>query len=138
MISWGGLAMSEIEPRAHWYRQVTAATSKHRYLKSAGTMLFFALFFVGYFYLLESPRHAPTLMPTVWLDRLIGFQPMTLPLYLSLWVYVSLPPALLETRRELYGYGIAMAATCVTGLVIFYSGRRRYRPRTLTGLPTRG
>jgi membrane-associated phospholipid phosphatase len=43
-----------------------------------------------------------------------------LPLYASLWVYVSLPPALLATRRELYGYGGAMAVTCVAGLVIFF------------------
>ena len=45
---------------------------------------------------------------------------MALPLYISLWVYVSLPPALLATRRELYGYGAAMAATCLVGLIIFY------------------
>ena len=40
-------------------------------------------------------------MPVIWLDRLIGFQPQALPIYLSMWVYVSLPPALLSTRREL-------------------------------------
>ena len=39
---------------------------------------------------------------------------------ISLWVYVSLPPALLATRRELYGYGIAMAGTCLAGLIVFY------------------
>ena len=106
--------------REHWISHVKAATSQHRYLKSIGTMLFIALFFAGYFYVLERPRHAPTLMPVTGLDRLIGFQPLAFPLYLSLWVYVSLPPALLETRRELYGYGIAMAATCLAGLLIFY------------------
>jgi membrane-associated phospholipid phosphatase len=37
-----------------------------------------------------------------------------------LWLYVSIPPALLATRQELYGYGLAMAATCLTGLIIFY------------------
>jgi membrane-associated phospholipid phosphatase len=31
-----------------------------------------------------------------------------------------LPPALLETRRELYGYCALMAGLCLTGLVIFY------------------
>jgi len=46
--------------------------------------------------------------------------PQTLPLYLSLWVYVSLPPALLATRRELYGYGLSITATCISGLLIFY------------------
>jgi len=109
-----------MEQQAHWISQFKAATSQHRYLKSIGTMLFIALFFVGYFYVLERPQHAPTLMPVTSLDRVIGFQPLAFPLYLSLWVYVSLPPALLETRRELYGYGIAMAATCLAGLMIFY------------------
>jgi membrane-associated phospholipid phosphatase len=37
-----------------------------------------------------------------------------------LWVYVSLPPALLATRRELYAYGISMAGTCLAGLSVFY------------------
>jgi hypothetical protein len=83
-------------------------------------MLFIALFFVGYFYVLERPRYAPTIVPSTLLDRMIGFEPLALPLYLSLWVYVSLLSALLETRRELCGYGIAMAATCMTGLLIFY------------------
>jgi membrane-associated phospholipid phosphatase len=41
-------------------------------------------------------------------------------LYVSLWVYVSLPPALIATRRELYRYGTAMAATCLAGLIVFY------------------
>ena len=112
--------MREIGQRSHWFSQVKAATSKHRYLKAIGTMLFIALFFVGYFFVLYRPHHAPTLMPVISLDRLIGFQPIALPLYLSLWIYVSLPPALLKTRRELYGYGIAMAATCLAGLTIFY------------------
>jgi len=41
-------------------------------------------------------------------------------MYISLWVYVSLPPALLATRRELYGYGLAMTGTCLAGLAVFY------------------
>jgi membrane-associated phospholipid phosphatase len=59
-------------------------------------------------------------MPITLLDRLIGFQPQALPMYLSLWVYVSLPPLLLATRRELYDYGLAMAGTCLAGLFVFY------------------
>lgn len=59
-------------------------------------------------------------MPIILLDRLIDFQPLALPMYLSLWLYVSLPPALLATRRELYGYGLVMAATCLVALIVFY------------------
>jgi membrane-associated phospholipid phosphatase len=89
-------------------------------LKSIGTTLFISLFFIAYFYLLKEPAYSAAVMPITFLDRLISFQPMALPLYISLWVYVSLPPALLATRRELYGYGMAMAGTCLAGLLVFY------------------
>jgi len=90
------------------------------YLKSIGTPLFIGLFFGAYLYLLKNPVYPTTVMPITLLDHLIGFQPLALPIYISLWVYVSLPPALLATRRELFGYAIAMAGTCLAGLVIFY------------------
>ena len=112
--------MNENNQRTPWYRQAVAAISTHVYLKSIGTMLFIALFFGAYFYVLNAAVYPPTVMPVTLLDRLIGFQPLALPLYLSLWVYVSLPPALLGTRRELFGYAMAMAATCLAGLMIFY------------------
>jgi len=112
-----------IEPvlnKMPWYHQAAAVVSKHIYLKSVGTMLFIGVFFGAYFYLLKFPSYPSTVMPFTGLDRLIGFVPQTLPLYLSLWVYVSLPPALLATRRELYGYGLSITATCISGLLIFY------------------
>ncbi len=105
---------------APWRHQVAAAASKYSYVKAIGTMLFIALFFVGYFYVLQRPIGTPTILSATVLDRLIDFQPLALPVYLSLWVYVSLPPALLETRCELLGYTIAMTAMCLTGLTIFY------------------
>jgi membrane-associated phospholipid phosphatase len=83
-------------------------------------MLFIGVFFGAYFYLLKEPAYPTTVMPVIFLDRLIGFHPLALPLYISLWVYVSLPPALLETRRELYDYGLVMAGTCLAGLIVFY------------------
>lgn len=89
-------------------------------LKAIGTPLFIALFFGAYFYVLKHPAYPTTLMPLIALDRLIPFQPLTFYIYVSLWVYVSLPPALLVLRRELYGYGAAMAAMCLAGLAIFY------------------
>ena len=83
-------------------------------------MLFISLFFGAYFYLLKSPAFPTTVMPFTLLDQLIGFQPLAMPLYVSLWIYVSLPPALLATRRELYGYGVTMTGTCLAGLIVFY------------------
>ena len=103
-----------------WYRQAAAVIPRHLILKSIGTTLFISLFFGAYFYLLKSPAYPTTVMPLTRQDLLNGFEPQTMPLYVSLWVYVSMPPALLATRRELHGYGMAMAATCLAGLVIFF------------------
>ncbi len=103
-----------------WYRQVAEVIPRHLLLKSVGTTLFIGLFFAAYLYLLKDPAYPTTVMPITWPDRLIDFQPWALPMYLSMWLYVSLPPALLATRRELTEYGIAMAATCLLGLLVFY------------------
>ncbi|MFA6921234.1 MAG: phosphatase PAP2 family protein [Gallionella sp.] len=103
-----------------WHRQVAAVIPRHIHIKALGTTLFISLFFAAYFYLLKSPAYPLTVMPVTLPDRLIGFAPQALPVYLSLWVYVSLPPALLATRRELYGYALAMTATCLAGLIVFY------------------
>jgi len=103
-----------------WYRQLAAVIVQHMLLKSLGTMLFITVFFGAYFFLLKNPASAVTVMPLTGLDRLIGFEPRAMPLYVSLWVYVSLPPALLATPQALFAYARAMASTCLIGLVIFY------------------
>lgn len=112
--------MNENRPQLNWYQWAARAIPKHVYLKSIGTTLFIAVFFGAYFYLLKHPAYQITVMPITLLDHLIGFQPQALPIYLSLWLYVSLPPAFFSTRRELYGYGMAMALMCMTALIIFY------------------
>ena len=112
--------MNENNQQMPWYRQTAAVMSRHVALKGIGTTFFIGLFFGAYLYLLKNPAYPITVMPITLLDRLIGFQPQALFLYLSLWVYVSLPPALLATRRELYGYGLAIAGTCLAGLIVFY------------------
>ncbi len=103
-----------------WYRQIAAALCQHVLLKAIGTPLFIGVFFGAYFYVLKNPAYPTTVMPFTWLDQMIRFQPQAMLLYVSLWVYVSLPPALLATRRELYRYGMAMAGTCLVGLFVFY------------------
>jgi len=114
------ISMQKERQKIPWHSQATVLISKHVYLKSIGTMLFISLFFAAYFYLLTYPVYPVTVMPITTLDELIPFQPVTLPLYLSLWLYVSLPPALLATRRELYEYSLAMTLTSFIGLTIFY------------------
>jgi len=85
----------------------------------AGTMLGMAAFFAAYFWVLNHPLHPVTVMPLTAVDRWIGFQPWTLPLYLSLWLYVSLVPALMIDRRELASCGVAWTALSAVGLGIF-------------------
>ena len=106
--------MSTSHLQIPWYRQAAAVIPKYWYLKSTGTMLFIGVFFGAYFYLLKHPAYPITVMPITWLDRWIAFQPRALPIYLSLWVYVSLPPIFLTSRREMYRYGISMAAAWPT------------------------
>ena len=112
--------MSENNQQHPWHRQAAQALTQHTYLKGIGTMLFIGLFFGAYFYLLKHPTYPITVMPVTWLDRMIPFQPLAMPFYLSLWVYVSLPPALLASHREIFHHGAAISVTCLAGLSIFY------------------
>jgi len=96
------------------------AVSRHFFLKGVGTAVFIGLFFAAYFYLLKNPAFPVAVMPRTWADQLFGFAPLALPVYLSLWVYVSLPPLFFSDRRELLRYGVAIALTCLCGLAVFY------------------
>lgn len=88
-------------------------------LKAIGTTSVITVFFLLYLYLLKNPIFPITEMPLTALDRMIGFQPSALVFYVSLWVYVGLPPALIETRRQLVNYGWAVGTLCLVGLAIF-------------------
>jgi membrane-associated phospholipid phosphatase len=113
-------AINENEMQRPWYRKAAEVIPKHLYLKGFGTTLFISLFFVAYFYLLKHPAYPSILMQITQVDRLVSFQHLSLPVYLSLWVYISLPPAFLASRRALYEYAAAMSLMCITGLIIFY------------------
>lgn len=93
---------------------------QHFWLKSIGTTAFMWVFFVAYFYLLRYPDGHVTTMPLLAVDRWIGFQPWALPIYLSLWVYVSLPASLMSSRSEIVGYGLRIGGLCLIGLGVFY------------------
>ena len=112
--------MIESSQKTPWYRQAAGVIPEHLVLKSIGTTVFISVFFFAYFHVLGHPAYPTTVMPVIWLDRLISFEPLALPVYLSLWLYVSLLPAFFATRPELYRYGLAMTLMCVFGLSIFY------------------
>lgn len=90
------------------------------WFKCFGTIGFTAIFFGAYIYLLKNPSAQVTTMPVTMIDRLVTFEPQALIIYLSLWVYVSLPPILMPTRREVVEYGIWIGSVCLIALTIFY------------------
>ena len=69
--------------------------------------------------LLNHTRSPVTTIPQIFLDRLIPFQPWALALYVSLWIYVPLAPALITERRELLSYGWATGALSAAGFAVF-------------------
>jgi membrane-associated phospholipid phosphatase len=91
----------------------------HWCFKAIGTMAFTALFFFFYFYLLSNPLFSPIQMPLTLWDNFVGFTPEFLYFYLSLWVYVSLVPALMKSKRELIRYGIYVGLLCLIGISIY-------------------
>lgn len=90
------------------------------WLKSIGTTAFTTVFFLAYIYLLKHPASEVTVMPTVWLDEWIDFQPWALVPYLSLWAYVSLPPLFMTRWWDIVDYGWRIGVMCLIGLGIFY------------------
>ncbi len=98
-----------------------AARALHLFwFKCFGTAGFTALFFAAYLYLLKHPAYPVLTVPSTAADRLVAFEPSVLPLYLSLWIYVSIPPMLMDSRGEIARYGIWIGLMCLAGLSIFY------------------
>ncbi len=90
------------------------------WFKFFGTSAFMTLFFWAYLYLLKNPAFPVRTMPLTLLDHWIGFSPLALIPYLSLWLYCGLPVTLMPNRPRLYHYGAWIAAMCLLALSIFY------------------
>jgi PAP2 superfamily len=103
-----------------WTVQLWQRMRRYLWLKAIGISLFMWVFFIGYFHLLRNPVFPVTQMPLTALDLAIPFQPGTVIAYLTLWVYVGIPPGLLLSFRQLVVYGLWAAALCLTGLACFY------------------
>jgi membrane-associated phospholipid phosphatase len=106
-------------PSAGWLRE---AGSRMRFMwltKMTGTVAIMTAFFIGYFWLLNHARYPVTTIPPIFIDRMVAFQPWTLPLYVSLWIYVPLAPALLVDRREMASYAVAAVALSMVGFGVF-------------------
>ncbi|MFT3760291.1 phosphatase PAP2 family protein [Thauera sp.] len=114
------LQLSDAVRELPWFRQIASRIILLWPLKAVGTSLFMALFFWGYFGVLESPLRAAVVMPVTAVDRWVPFTELALPVYVSLWLYVSLMPALLGSFRALLYFGFWVAALCLFCLSIFW------------------
>ncbi len=104
----------------HWTRALRQRFLHLFWLKTLGIIGFLWLFFVAYFQLLRAPSGPAQVMPLTALDHAIAFQPNALWAYVSLWVYVGIPPGIQPNLRALLAYGAWIAALCLTGLGIFW------------------
>lgn len=111
-------AVSSMKPQ--WPQRIADRLVRYWPLKALGTSLFMALFFWAYFQVLHHPDGVPWVMPRIWLDDWVAFTPYSFPIYASLWVYVSLPPALMGNLRALILYGLWVGLMCLLCLALFW------------------
>lgn len=103
-----------------WVHGLGVRLRHYLLLKAVGTTAFISVFFVGYFHVLRATAGEAIVMPLTAVDDLVGFQPAALYAYVSLWLYVGLPPAVMLGLRELLAYGAWAAALCIVGLACFW------------------
>lgn len=106
-------------PPGSWVQELARRAMHLWWLKSAGTALFMVLFFYSYFEILRYPVYPVTEMPTTRIDDWVSFSPSGFYVYVSLWLYTLLVPALQPTAVRFFAYGCSIGALCATGLVCF-------------------
>lgn len=79
-----------------------------------------SFFFWAYFFLLKNPAFPVLTMPLTVVDQWIGFSPLALIPYFSLWIYCTLPVTLMPARARLLNFGVWIGAMCLFALSIFY------------------
>lgn len=112
-------AASRVVEQAEWPVELWQRIRTLWVRKMLATTFGCSAFMVVYFWILHHPLYPVTMMPVTTIDRAIGVEPLMLPLYLSLWLYVSLVPALLKTGREFNLYAFSTFVLSVIGLGIF-------------------
>jgi membrane-associated phospholipid phosphatase len=121
MTAFESAATRDVRPAAAGLaRTLVTRVRLHFWFKFFGTIALTASFFAAYVYLLKNPAGAVTTVPRTWLDDRIAFEPLALPVYLSLWLYVALPAALMTTRSQVIDYGLRIGVLCMAGLAVFY------------------
>ncbi|GAC1626556.1 MAG: hypothetical protein NVS9B10_14590 [Nevskia sp.] len=102
-----------------WHRRLRHRAAALWQFKTLSACVIAFTFFAGYFALLDHPQFAVTPMPVTWLDGVVDFAPGSLLLYVTLWLYISLPPGLLDTRADLLRYYAGIAGLALAGMAVF-------------------
>ena len=103
----------------HWMRDLGYRIAFRFWAKGLGVCAFMWGFFTLYFWLLRHPMVPVTVMPLTALDLAVPYQPGWVWVYLSLWVYVGVPPGLMLRPAEVLRFGAWSALLCGLGLVVF-------------------
>lgn len=111
--------MNEIGRRSDWLQQLVFRFKSYGWVKAISTTAAITSFMVVYFALLRHPQFPVTAVPWTPVDRMIGFWPLAIIPYASLWLYISLLPASL-LRREFAPYFSTVVLLSLTGLTIFF------------------
>lgn len=104
-----------------WHHQLWRRVCYLWPLKAVGTTAFMTLFFWAYFSVLRNPSRDPWVMPEIWIDHWVPFTPAAFPVYASLWVYVSLPPAMIGNLRGLLRFALWVSLLCLLCLALFWA-----------------
>lgn len=103
-----------------WRQAVLQRMATLWVLKMTGTAVGIAGFFVLYFWVMAHTEPRAVQMPLTPLDYHFGLSEAALPLYLSLWVLVSLPAALARDLRELGSFTAQAGLMAALGFSIFW------------------
>lgn len=107
-------------PSKPWAAEVWRRIRRLFLLKAVGISAFMWVFFIAYFHVLRNPAYPVTVMPLTPLDHVVGFQPLAMVPYLSLWFYVGIVPGLMWSLPALIVHGLWAAGLCGFGLLCFY------------------
>jgi len=109
------------EPQAvSWMRSIARRLGTHWVLKMFGTMLGIYGFFLLYFWVQRSQADRAMVVPMTAIDDWVGISQYAVLPYVSLWLYVSLAPALAANMAGLRSYITGAVTMAGVGLATYW------------------
>lgn len=103
-----------------WYALLWQRVLTLWLLKMVGTTVGISSFFVLYFWTMESTAHRAVTVPLSAVDAWVGLQQWAVVPYGSLWLYVSLAPALAANTAALRAYVAGAAAIVLIAMATYW------------------